>query len=107
MNIQEMMKQAQEMQQRMQEMQGKLADMEVQGQSGGGMVSVIMTCRGEVRNVTIAPEVINPQDKETLEDLVMAAMNLARENADTTLADETKKMMGEMGLPTDMQIPGM
>lgn len=106
MNIQEMMKQAQVMQQRMQQMQEKLAEMEVTGAAGGGLVSVVMTCRGEVRKVNIAPEVINPSDQETLEDLVMAAMNMARENADTTLADETRRMMEELGLPTNMQLPG-
>ena len=106
MNIQEMMKQAQIMQQRMQEMQEKLGIMEVQGQAGGGMVTVVMTCRGEVRSVTIAPEIINPQEKETLEDLVMAAMNLARRNADNTLAGETRRMMEEMGLPLE-GLPGI
>lgn len=106
MNIQEMMKQAQVMQKRMQEMQEKLGQMEVQGTSGGGMVNIVMTCRGEVRRVTIAPEIINPQDKETLEDLVMAAMNMARENADNTLADETRRMMEELGLPME-GLPGM
>lgn len=106
MNIQEMMKQAAVMQKRMQEMQEKLAEMEVGGTAGGGLVSVVMTCRGEVRKVNISPEVINPSDKETLEDLVMAAMNMARENADNTLANETRKMMEELGLPTNMQLPG-
>ncbi len=107
MNIQEMMKQAQVMQKRMQQMQEKLGEMEVQGVSGGGLVSVTMTCRGEVRKVDIAPEVINPSDKETLEDLVMAAMNMARTNADQTMADETRRMMEELGIPTDIKLPGM
>lgn len=106
MNIQEMMKQAQVMQQRMQQMQEKLAETEVTGAAGGGIVSVVMTCRGEVRKVNIAPEVINPQDAETLEDLVMAAMNMARENADNRLAEETRRMMEEMGLPANMKLPG-
>lgn len=105
MNIQEMMKQAQVMQRRMQEMQDKLAQMEVSGMSGGGMVTIVMTCRGEVRKVSIVPEIINPQDKETLEDLVMAAYNMARENADNTLADETRRMMEELGLPANVQFP--
>ncbi len=107
MNIQDMMKQAQLMQRRMQEMQEKLGQMEVEGQSGGGLVRVVMTCRGEVRTVSIAPEVVNPADKETLEDLVKAAVNLARENADNTLAGETRRMMEEMGIPADMGLPGM
>lgn len=106
MNIQDMMKQAKVMQQRMQSMQEKLAQMEVEGQAGGGLVKVIMTCRGEVRKIDIAAEAQNGE-KEMLEDLVMAAINLARDNADNTLATETRKMMEELGLPTDMKLPGM
>jgi DNA-binding YbaB/EbfC family protein len=107
MNIQQMMKQAQLMQQRMQELQGRLADTEVSGQSGGGLVQVVMTCKGDVRSLTIAPEIVNPDDKETLEDLVMAAVNAARQNADEKLATETRKMMEEFGLPPGAQLPGM
>jgi len=107
MNIQEMMKQAQVMQQKMQEMQGKLADMEVQGQSGGGMVKVVMTCKGDVRKIDISPEIITADDKETLEDLIMAAINTARQNADETMADETRRMMEELGLPANIDLPGM
>lgn len=105
MNIQQMMKQAQVMQQRMEQLQDRLGDMEVEGASGGGLVTVVMTCKGEVRNVSIKAEVINPSDKETLEDLVMAAMNMAKQRADTTMADETRKMMAEMGMPADMKLP--
>jgi nucleoid-associated protein EbfC len=107
MNIQEMMKQAKVMQRRMEEMQAKLGQMEVQGESGGGLVGITMTCRGEVRKVTIAPEAVNPAEKEILEDLIMAAVNMAKENADTTLAAETRRLMEELGLPTDGKIPGM
>lgn len=107
MNIQEMMKQAQMMQQRMQDMQAKLGEMEVRGVSGGGMVEIVMTCRGEVRKVTLAPEIVNPGDTETLEDLVMAALNMARQNADRTMADETRRMMEELGIPTNIDLPGM
>jgi DNA-binding YbaB/EbfC family protein len=106
MNIQEMMKQAKVMQDKMQQLQEELANKEVQGQAGGGMVSVTMTCRGEVRNLSISSDIVNPDDKETLEDLVMAAVNMARQNADQTMADETSRMMQEMGLPADMQLPG-
>ena len=107
MNIQQMMKQAQLMQQRMQELQAKLAVTEVSGQSGGGLVQVVMTCKGDVRKLEIAPEIINPGDKETLEDLVMAAINNARQNADQRLADDTRSMMEEFGLPPGAQLPGM
>jgi len=105
MNIQEMMKQAQVMQKRMEELQGRLADMEVHAQSGSGLVQVVMTCRGEVRALSIAPDLLNPSDKETVEDLVMAALNQARENADQTMAEETRKLMQSMGLPADGSLP--
>ncbi|NCC21375.1 MAG: YbaB/EbfC family nucleoid-associated protein [Alphaproteobacteria bacterium] len=100
MNIQKMMQQAQMMQTRMQELQTRLADVEVDGQSGGGMVAVRMTCKGDIRKITIDPSIINPADKETLEDLVAAAVNNARVNADQTIASETQKMMSELGLPS-------
>ncbi len=105
MNIQQMMKQAQVMQQRMQEMQAKLGTIEVTGQSGGGMVSVVMTCKGEMRGIKIAPELMNPAEKETLEDLVVAAINAAKSRADETMAEETRRMMQEMGLPADFKLP--
>lgn len=105
MDIQQMMQQAKIMQERMQRLQAELAEREVKGQSGGGMVEIIMTCKGDVRALSIAPEIINPSDKETLEDLVMAAVNMARQNADNTLAEETQKMMQEMGLPTNIDMP--
>lgn len=105
MNIQQMMKQAQVMQQRMEQMQERLGDMEVEGMAGGGMVHIVMTCKGEVRKVAIRPEVINPDERETLEDLVMAAVNMAKQKADATLAEETRKMMADMGMPSDMKLP--
>ena len=99
MDIQEMMKQAQVMQKRMQEMQESLGGMEVQGQSGGGLVTVTMNCRGEIKKIDISPDVIDPSEKETLEDLVIAAVNAAKQNADETLGRETQKMMQDFGLP--------
>lgn len=105
MNIQEMMRQAQTMQKRMEEMQAKLGELEISGQSGGGMVKVVMTCKGEVRKIDIAPEMIDPAEKETLEDLIKAAINMARQNADAKLAEETKRMMSEFGLPPDFKLP--
>ena len=100
-----MMAQAKQMQEKMQSMQAKLAEQEVTGQAGGGMVSVTMTCKGEMRAVKIAPEVIDPTDPEMLEDLMKAACNDAKAKADEKLAEETKAMMGGMGLPADMKLP--
>lgn len=105
MDIQQMMQQAKVMQERMQRLQEELSDREVSGQSGGGMVEVVMTCKGEVRNLNISQDLVNPNDKETLEDLVVAAINMARQNADQLLASETQKMMEELGLPTNVDMP--
>ena len=105
MDIAKMMQQAKQMQDKMQIMQDKLAEQEVTGQSGGGMVSIVTSCKGEVRSIKIAPEVIDPTDPEMLEDLIMAACNDAKAKADEKLAEETKAMMGGMGLPGDMKLP--
>ena len=105
MNIAEMMKQAKVMQQRMEELQAQLAVTEVTGASGGGLVNVVMTCKGDVRSLKISPDIVNPADVETLEDLVMAAVNMARQNADSTMANETARMMDSMGLPPNFELP--
>lgn len=105
MNIQKMMQQAKAMQDKMAEMQEKLGQIEVQGASGGGVVGVTMTCKGEVRALSIDPSVINADEKDVLEDLVKAALNDARSKADQTMADETQKMMEGLGLPAGMQLP--
>jgi DNA-binding YbaB/EbfC family protein len=105
MDIQRMMKQAQVMQTRMQELQERLAETEVNASAGGDAVKVTMTCKGEVRALTISPAVIDPTDKETLEDLVMAAINNARVSADQLMADQTRQMMAELGLPANAKLP--
>lgn len=104
MNFQQMMKQAQDMQLKIQQMQQKLVDVEVQGESGGGMVKVIMTCAGKLQRITIDPSLLNG-DKETLEDLIVAAVNKASEAKDEKIKSETKSMMESLGLPADMNIP--
>jgi len=105
MDFQKMMQQAQQVQFKMAEMQEKLKEIEVEGQSGGGMVKVLMTCAGEVRNITIDPSVISPDEKDTLEDLVVAAINSANDARDQRAQEETKRIMKELGLPEDMNLP--
>jgi|MDSW01.1.fsa_nt_gb nucleoid-associated protein EbfC len=105
MNIQEIMQQAQAMQSKMQELQNRLADEEVEGAAGGGMVTIRATCKGEVRNIDIDDSLMQPSEKEMLEDLIKAALNDAKSRADTRLADETQSMMKELGLPANMQLP--
>jgi len=105
MNIQEMMKQAKVMQEKMATMQESLANVEVTGASGGGVVEATMTCKGEMRGIKIDDSLMDLNEKEVLEDLIKAAINDAKAKADQKLADETQKMMSEMGLPAGVQMP--
>lgn len=105
MNIMKMMQQAKEMQSKMAAMQEKLGEAEVQGSSGGGLVKVVSSCKGEVKKLDIDPSLIKGEEKEVLEDLIKAALNDCKAKADQRLAEETQKLMGEMGLPADMNLP--
>lgn len=102
-NIQKMMQQAQQVQFKMQELQEKLKDLDVIGEAGGGLVKVVMTGDGRLKGVDIDPSAM--EDKETLEDLIVAAVNNAAEAKEALIQDETKKMMEGMGLPEDTQLP--
>jgi len=105
MNIAKMMQQAKQMQDKMQEMQDRLGDVEVEGTAGGGLVTVTMTCKGETRGIKIDPSIIDPSEKEVLEDLIKAALSDAKAKADQTMADETQSMMGDLGLPAGTKLP--
>jgi len=104
-NFKDMMQQAQQMQFKLQEMQEKMKDIDVEGESGGGMVKVTMSCAGIVRGVDIDPSVIVPDDKETLEDLIVAALNNANEAKEAKIKEETTEMVEGMGLPAGTQLP--
>lgn len=104
-NFKEMMQQAQQMQFKLQEMQEKLKDIEVDGEAGGGMVKVKMACSGDVKSVSIDPSVISAEDKETLEDLIVAALNNAGEAKDAKIKEESEGMMKGMGLPGGTKLP--
>ncbi len=104
MNFQQMMQQAQEMQQKIQDIQAKLADIEVIGEAGGGMVKVTMTCGGKIAGIEIDDSLMD-SDKETLEDLIVAAFNKANEAKEERIKSETQSMMESMGLPGDMNLP--
>lgn len=97
-NMQKMMQQAKEMQDRLQEIQEKLKDIEVEAESGGGLVKVAMTCAGKATRVSIDDSLM-AADKETLEDLITAAINTANDAKDQRVKDETKAMMEGLGLP--------
>jgi DNA-binding YbaB/EbfC family protein len=96
MNIQQMMKQAQEMQNRLQK---QMAELKVEGNAGGGMVTVIVTGAKQVQSLKIDPEVVSKEDVEMLQDLIVAAINDAHRKAD----EEMTSKMGGM-LPPGMKL---
>jgi len=99
-----LMKQAQMMQENMRRMQDQLASMEVEGQSGSGTVKVLMTCKHEVRRVTIDPS-LAADDREMLEDLVAAAFNDAARRVDAMVAEKMSGVTAGMGLPPGLKLP--
>lgn len=101
-NMQQMMQKAQGMQKKMAALQEELAGVEVAGSAGGGLVQVVMTCKGAMRSLTIDPSLIVASEKEMLEDMVKAACNDARAKADQRMAEETQRAMADMGLPAGM-----
>jgi len=103
-NIGELMKQAQMMQENVRRMQEQLAAMEVEGQSGSGMVKVVMTCKHEVRRVTIDPS-LAADEREMLEDLVAAAFNDAARRVDAMVAEKMSGVTAGMGLPPGLKLP--
>ena len=100
----QLMRQAQKMQADMQKAQAELANLEVTGQSGGGMVSVTMTCKHEVRRVQIDDSLIG-DDRDMLEDLVAAAMNDALRRVESTVQEKMSGMTSGLQLPPGMKLP--
>ncbi len=99
MNIGKMMQQARKMQENMQKMQEELAGMEVYGEAGGGMVKVAIGGDRVVRKVEIDPSLWDEQDKDLLEDLVVAAMNSALQSVEEMMQEKQKAMLGGLPLP--------
>ena len=99
-----LMKQAQQMQENMKLMQDQLAKMEIEGQSGAGMVKVIMTCRYDVKRVSIDDSLIG-DDKEMLEDLLAAAVNDAVQRVESISQEKMADFTSGMGLPPGMKLP--
>jgi len=93
------MKQFQKMQADMQKMQVELAEKSISASAGGGMVEVVVDGHRRVREITIKPEVVDPEDIETLQDLLHAAVNEALRKAEELAADEMKRITGGLQLP--------
>lgn len=104
-NLSNLMKQAQEMQAKMQEMQEGLVNIEVMGTSGGGMVSVTLNGKGEMRKIDIDKSAFDPDDMEMLEDLIVAAFNDAKSNVETRVAQEMSDLTKGLQLPPGFNLP--
>ncbi len=98
-----LMKQAQQMQDNMKKMQDSLGDIEVEGQSGAGMVKITMTCKHDVRRVVIDPSVMD--DKEMLEDLIAAAVNDAVRRVESTTQEKMAGFTSGLNLPPGFKLP--
>ena len=104
-NIADIMKQVQSMQARMGDMQAKLESMTVHGQSGGGLVQIGMNGKGAVQSVTIDPSLMKIEEREILEDLIVAACADAKSKAEQVAAEEMKSVTGGLPLPPGMKLP--
>ena len=104
-NLGQMMRQAQELQGKMAEMQAQLERLEIVGQAGGGMVSITLNGKGEMRGMKVDPSLLNPNEPTLLEDLVMAAHNDAKAKAEARAAEEMSKLTGGLQLPPGMKLP--
>jgi len=99
-----LMKQAEAMQQKLQEAQSELETLEVEGASGGGVVSVRVTGKGQLKAISIDPSLMNPDEKEILEDLIVAAMNDARSKAERAAQARMAEVTKGLPLPPGLKL---
>jgi nucleoid-associated protein EbfC len=99
-----LMKQASELKSKMEAMQAELDRIEVEGTSGGGMVTVKITAKGEVKSVNLDPSLMKPEEKEITEDLIVAAHADARRKAETLLQEKMKSLTGGLPLPPGLKL---
>ncbi len=104
-NLGQMMKQVQEMQTKMQEMQAGLGEAELSGESGGGLVRVVLNGHGEARSVSVDPSLCKADEKEVLEDLLVAAFNEARGKVDAHAKEKAQEIMGGLPIPPGLNLP--
>ena len=105
MDLKKMMKQAQEIQGRMQKMQEELTGLEVEGQSGAGLVKVKLNGKLDVRSLRIDPSLIKPEDAEMLEDLIVAALQDAKGKAEAAVQAKMQEVTGGLALPPGLKLP--
>src|ERR1700758_921169 len=100
-----LMKQAAQMQAKMQELQAELDTIEVEGTAGGGLVTVKLTAKGDMKGIKIDDSLMKPSEKEIVEDLLVAAHADARRKAETVMQDKMKGLTGGLSLPPGMKLP--
>lgn len=104
-NIGQMLKQAQQMQAKMGEMQERLAEATVEGVSGGGLVTVALNGKGEMKGIKVDPTLMKADEAEILEDLIIAAHADAKSKAESMTAEAMKELTGGLDLPPGMNLP--
>jgi DNA-binding YbaB/EbfC family protein len=100
-----MMKKAQEMQGKMAQLQDDMANITVTGESGAGLVKATATAKGDLKSLDIDPSIFNGDDKEVVEDLILAAIKDAQSKAAERSQQEMRKLTEGLGLPADMKLP--
>lgn len=105
MDFMGLMKQAQQMQAKMAEAQLELEQTVVEGEAGGGLVKIALTAKGSMKSVSIDPSLLNPDEKEILEDLILTAHMQARAKAEDAMAEKMKALTGGLPLPPGFKLP--
>lgn len=105
MNLGDLFKQVRDLQAKTQELQTALAAIEVDGVSGAGLVRVTMNGKGELRRLLLDPSLLKPDERQTVEDLVVAAHSDAKAKLERRVADEMRKIAGSLGLPPGIGFP--
>jgi nucleoid-associated protein EbfC len=104
-NFNNIMQQAQKMQSKLGEIQEQIGNSEFEGKSGGSMVTVVSTGKGEIKSIKIDPSLVDPSEIEMLEDLIITACNDAKAKADKTMSDAMQQATSGLGLPAGMKLP--
>ena len=103
-NFMDMMKQAQQLQGKMQDMQEQLEAMTCEGRAGGGMVTVTLNGKGEMKGVSIDPSMLKPEDSEILEDLIIAAHSDAKLKVEETMKEKMASLTGGLPIPPGFKL---
>jgi DNA-binding YbaB/EbfC family protein len=105
MDFLKMMKQAKQMQEQMGSLQEQMVEMECQGSAGAGLVTVTLNGKGDLKGLAIDPSLMKEEEKEILEDLIVAAHTEARAKIEQAMQEKTQELMGGLGLPAGMKLP--